>query len=187
MDIIVFAIIAIVLAYRLYTVLGREDGSVPQRATSTSSMKPEKAERSVDRLDLQLKRHNIPRFLKPAFSAIILKDPSFDFKDFLQGAEGAYDMILSHAAQGTLDQVKAYLSSKALKQLSAIPQLDRFRLKIADVAIVGAEAPIPQALITVQFKSTLQNEARLEDWVFSKDLGSSEPTWILNEIMTLKT
>lgn len=185
MDIIVFAIIAIGLCYRLYTVLGRDDGPVTQKATPSFNEAPIEKINPRDKLDQLMRRYNVPLFLKPAFSAILLKDPTFDFKDFLEGAEGAYDLILSHALQGHLDKVKSYISQAVKMQLSQLPLLERFRIKVLDIAIVNAEVAIPSASITVQFKSTVKDSNRVEDWVFARDLDSNDPTWILKEIITL--
>lgn len=187
MDIIVFAIIAIGLCYRLYTVLGRDDSPVPQKAASNFKEAPIEKINPRDKLDQLMRRYNVPLFLKPAFSAILLKDPTFDFKDFLEGAEGAYDMILSQALQGNLDEVQAYISPVVKAQLSKLSPLERFRIKILEAAIVSAEADIPHASITVQFKSTVKDNDRLEDWVFARDLDSNDPTWTLKEIISLGT
>jgi hypothetical protein len=185
MDIIVFAIIAIGLCYRLYTVLGRDDGSIPQKVVSDVPKSVIQKVNSRDKLDQLLRRYNIPLFLKPAFSAILLKDPTFDFKDFLEGAEGAYELILSHAFQGDLDKIQSYITPAVKAYLSQLPPLERFRIKVIAADIVGAEVDIPNASITVQFKSTVKDAQRLEDWVFARDLESEDPTWILKEIMTI--
>lgn len=186
MDIIIFAIIAIALCYRLYTVLGRDDGPIPQKVVSDVQKSTIEKVNPRDKLDQVLRRYNIPLFLKPAFSAILLKDPTFDFKDFLQGAEGAYELILTHALQGDLDKVQDYISLQVKTDLSQLPHLERFRIKVIAADIVAAEVDIPNASITVQFKSTIKDTPRLEDWVFARDLESEDPTWILKEIITIK-
>lgn len=185
MDIIVFAIVAIVLCYRLYTVLGRDEGLISQKVVSAVPRPTVEKINPRDKLDQLLRRYNIPLFLKPAFSAILLKDPTFDFKDFLEGAEGAYELILTHALQGDIDKVQDYISPRVKAHLSQLPHLERFRIKVIAADIVGAEVDIPNASITVQFKSTVKDSQRLEDWVFSRDLESKNPTWILTEILVL--
>ncbi|MDP3640829.1 MAG: hypothetical protein Q8R43_00100, partial [Alphaproteobacteria bacterium] len=67
-----------------------------------------------------------------------------------------------------------------------LPHLERFRIKVIAADIVAAEVDIPNASITVQFKSTIKDTPRLEDWVFARDLESEDPTWILKEIITIK-
>jgi predicted lipid-binding transport protein (Tim44 family) len=190
MDIIIFAIVAIILCYRLYTVLGRDDGPIPQSVSSnmTTKTKIEKANQP-DKLDQLLRRYNIPLFLKPAFSEILLKDPTFDFKDFLEGAEGAYELILKYAFLHDLAYVKDYVNGKAIDYLNQLSNIKTVRIHVTEVSIVGAEFHNPTALITVQFKSKIQDKSsssnRLEDWVFKRDLNSDTPTWILEEIITL--
>lgn len=186
MDIVVFAVIAILLCYRLYTVLGRDEGPIPQSATSINNQPPIEKVAPQTKLDRELRRYNIPLFLKPAFSEILLKDPSFDFKDFLEGAERAYEMIVTHALQGELKSISEYVGSKAVRQLEKLPKLERFRIKVSNVAIVDAEAHIPEASITVQFEAAVQGEPHQEDWVFKRDLDNENPTWILEEILCLK-
>lgn len=189
MDIIVFAIIAILLGYRLYTVLGRDDDPIPQKAAFNSQkIQPEQA-KPQDKLDRLLRKYNIPLFLKPTFSAILLKDPTFDFNDFLEGAEGAYELILTHALHHDLDKIQEYVAPKVQQSFNKLEKTERFRLKINEVTIVGAEFHDVTASITVQFKSIIQHSGtaleRLEDWTFSRNLDSSTLTWILTEIMPL--
>lgn len=185
MDIIIFAIIAVVLCYRLYTVLGRDDGSIPQQTVSDIQKSTIEKINPRDKLDQLLRRYTVPLFLKPAFSAILLKDPTFDFKDFLEGAEGAYELILSHALQGKIEKVQDYIHPHVKTVLSQLPHFERFRIKIIAADIVGAEVDIPNASITVQFKSIIKDTQRLEDWVFARDLENEDPTWILKEILTI--
>lgn len=185
LDTIIFSIIAIGLCYRLYTVLGRDDGSVPQKASLDLKKASFENINPRDKLDQSMRRYNVPLFLKPAFSAILLKDPTFDFKDFLEGAEGAYNLILSHAFQDELVNVQSYISPDVKVQLDKLPHLERFRIKVLEVVIVSADADIPNASITVQFKSTVKDTQRFEDWVFARNLDSDDPTWILKEIITL--
>ncbi len=78
MDIIIFAIIAIALCYRLYTVLGRDDGPIPQKVVSDVQKSTIEKVNPRDKLDQVLRRYNIPLFLKPAFSAILLTTMSRD-------------------------------------------------------------------------------------------------------------
>lgn len=189
MDIVIFAIIAIVLCYRLYTVLGRNEDSILEKASSSVYDPNLTKAPSEDKLDRLLKRYNIPAFLKPAFSAILLKDPTFDFKNFLTGAEGAYIMILTHAFEHKLEPIHNYISPAILSTLQTFQQMDRARIKIAGITIVNAEFTHPTASITVQFKATVHNKLtstnRLEDWVFARNLNDENPTWILKEMLPI--
>lgn len=186
MDIVVFAIVAILLCYRLYTVLGRDEVPISQSATSTNKHPPIGEAIPQTKLDRELHRYDVPLFLKPAFSEILLKDPSFDFKDFLDGAERAHVMIVTHALQGDLDRIRQYVGSKAARQLEKLPKLERFRIKVTNATIVDAEALIPEASITVQFEAVIQGDSLWEDWVFKRDLDNENPAWILEEILRLK-
>jgi predicted lipid-binding transport protein (Tim44 family) len=136
-----------------------------------------------------LRKYNVPLFLKPTFSAILLKEPTFDFRDFLEGAEGAYELILTHGLQHDLNKVQDYVDPKAQQVLSQLEKIERFRLKVNETTIVGAEFHNVTALITVQFKSFIQAKEivleRLEDWTFSRNLESNNPTWILTEVIPL--
>jgi predicted lipid-binding transport protein (Tim44 family) len=189
MDIIVFAIVALLLGYRLYTVLGRDDGPIPQNVSLTPKKSATEQVRARDKLDQLLRKYNVPLFLKPTFSAILLKEPTFDFRDFLEGAEGAYELILTHGLQHDLNKVQDYVDPKAQQVLSQLEKIERFRLKVNETTIVGAEFHNVTALITVQFKSFIQAKEivleRLEDWTFSRNLESNNPTWILTEVIPL--
>lgn len=186
MDTIVFAIIAVVLIYRLYSILGRDDTPIPQQASNTSS--EPRANKQPDKLELLLRRHNIPLFLKPAFAAILLKDSTFDFKHFLSGAESAYSMIVTHAFEHHWDEISDYIAEEVLKQLQkTLSSKQKVRVKVSDASIVDAEFKNPTGFITVQFKSKLQTRTatkeRLEDWLFMRDLEQDNPTWVLHKIV----
>lgn len=187
MDIILYAIIAVILIYRLYTVLGRDEGPIPEHVTNVRVNLPPKSK--PDKLDALLKRYNIPVFLKPAFSAIILKDPTFDFKEFLEGAEGAYEMILTKAFQHEEAELSNYVAASVLDSFKKFELHPRVRVKLIDTAIVNAEFHHPTAFITVQFKSRIQGRTstwdRMEDWVFSRNLDGNSITWVLKEILPL--
>ena len=185
MDIVVFAIIAVLLCYRLYTVLGRDEGPISRSAISTNKHPPIEKVIPQTKLDQELRRYNVPLFLKPAFSEILLKDTNFDFKDFIDGAERAHVMIVTHALQGDLDRIRQYVGSKAAHQLEKLPKLERFRIKVMNAAIVDAKALIPEASITVQFETVIQGDSLWEDWVFKRNLDNENPAWILEEIITL--
>lgn len=186
MDIILYAIIAVILIYRLYTVLGRDEEPIPEytnvKVNLQTKLKP-------DKLDVLLKRYNIPVFLKPTFSGIILKDPTFDFKDFLEGAEGAYEMILTKAFQHEGSELSNYVSTSVLDNFKKFDLHPRVRVKPLDISIVNAEFHNPTAFITVQFKSHIQARTstwdRMEDWVFSRNLEENSITWVLQEILPL--
>lgn len=187
MDIILYVIIAVVLIYRLYTVLGRDEGPIPEHIPNIGRNFQPKTK--PDKLDDLLKKYNIPVFLKSAFSAIFLKDPAFDFKYFLEGAESAYEMILTKAFQHEGAEISEYVSTNILESIKEFEFHPRVRVRILDIAIVNAEFQNPIASITVQFKSRIQGRTstweRMEDWVFSRNLGESSITWVLKEILPL--
>lgn len=187
MDIIVLALIAVLLCYRLYTVLGRDEGATSRAGTPPVNQLSAEKIIPQTKLDREVRRFNIPMFLKPVFSSILLKDPSFEFKDFLDGAERAHEMIVSHALQGEVKKISEYVNPKALQHLEQLPKLERFRIKVTSVSIVDAEVHIPEASITVQFQVSVHGESRQEDWVFKRNLDSKNPAWVLEEILTLKT
>ena len=133
-------------------------------------------------------------------------DRSFSEKQFLNGAAGAFQMILSAYAEGDLAKLKRLLGYDLLQSFTQSVQqrsqdgeslsitLDELR----DVRIVGAKVFDNTASVTVEFQSTQtriltdSDGTTIEDedtgtrdlidiWTFERDLTLDDPNWKLAE------
>lgn len=121
-ELIIYALIAIFFAYRLYTVLGKTNGDEKARASEMASfiekLKAEKDQgKSVKSIVLDLK----PAELKPEEVAAHLKDdveaarkidPTFLLAKFVEGAANAFEMVIKAFAEGKREVLKFLLSKE---------------------------------------------------------------------------
>lgn len=135
MDIIIYAIIAAVLAYRLYTILGQRDDGERRQRPNPFAMKiqqdkerdaararpPERKQDDEDILAFPLnpaqrEEHSnplsvtaalpAPESLAGGLYAIRMADPGFDEKQFVKGARMAFEMIVHAFAASERDALR---------------------------------------------------------------------------------
>lgn len=199
-DIIIFAVIAVLLVLRLRSVLGQRSGYDEQPSRDKRFDKESADVISIDsgrRADFA-DGHGLDALRKV--------DRSFSEKQFLNGAAGAFEMILSAYADGDLAKLKRLLGYDLLQSFTQSVQqrsqdgetlsitLDELR----DVRIVGAKVFDNTASVTVEFQSTQtriltdSDGTTIEDedtgtrdlidiWTFERDLTLDDPNWKLAE------
>lgn len=199
-DIIIFAVIAVLLVLRLRSVLGQRSGYDEQPSRDNRFDKGSADVISIDsgrRADFA-DGHGLDALRKV--------DRSFSEKQFLNGAAGAFQMILSAYADGDLAKLKRLLGYDLLQSFTQSVQqrsqdgeslsitLDELR----DVRIVGAKVFDNTASVTVEFQSTQMriltdsDGTTIEDedtgtrdlidiWTFERDLTLDDPNWKLAE------
>ena len=112
-QLLVLAGIAVFLILRLRNVLGSREGfeksatPLPGPETSRTRKGFEVIEGGPDRdiIDHAPEGSEAAK----ALAAMKLIEPSFSVSDFLQGARGAYEMILTAFDKGELDRIKPFL------------------------------------------------------------------------------
>ena len=199
-DIIIFAVIAVLLVLRLRSVLGQRSGYDEQPSRDNRFDKGSADVISIDsgrRADIA-EGHGLDALRKA--------DRSFSEKQFMNGAAAAFEMILSAYAEGDLAKLKRLLGYDLLQSFTQSVQqrgqdgevlsitLDELR----DVRIVGAKVFDNTASVTVEFQSTQtriltdKDGATIEDedtgtrdlidiWTFERDLTLGDPNWKLAE------
>ncbi len=220
---IVFFAIAVMIFVRLYGVLGQKTGSEqppfrPTEKTETPDdgsagndnvvqlpRNPEAASRDVPRPTPEIPADTPPESsLSAALRAIMAAERGFDVGRFLDGAKGAYEMIVTAYANGDRRTLKNLLSREVLDSFSAGIDEREKRGEKVEFTFVGidkadlAEAAVKagKAEITVRFAAKViqvtrkadgtvveGDPARLTDlvdvWTFARDLGASDPNWRL--------
>ena len=199
-QIVIFAAIAGFFLYRLYTVLGRRTGHEPEPG---SIQKPQEA------IDAP-KEGPRPAFTGPAaagMEAIRRVDKSFDPDEFLNGAKGAYEMIVTAFAEGDRDTLKRFTASNVYdryeKAIAAREVKDQKQVtdivRIAQAEIESAELVGKTARVKVHFEAdlatvvtdkdgqTIEGDASqivttTEGWTFERDAGARDPNWVLARV-----
>ncbi len=220
-DIVFFAMIAAFLVLRLRSVLGRRNGheggprdlfqgreSLGNDATGDQSDDnvvplPNLVDNDDDD-DFVSTGSEADDFLAAGIQRIKDADPDFKAKEFLSGANGAFEIILSSYASGEVDTLKPLLKAdvfdnfaKAIKDREQDGHiLDDTLIRIKSTDIVEALIENRVVLITVKFISeqinTLLDENKdviegdpntinevTDFWTFSRDLSSRDPNWTL--------
>lgn len=141
-----------------------------------------------------------------ALAAIKRAEPDFSVGEFLQGARGAYEMILMGFERGELDDLVPFLSRDVFESFDEVVQLrERDGLKVEanfvglrEIAVTGArfDSALREAEVTVRFVGELTSVVRdregkvvegdanrikqeRDTWTFSRIVGSDNPNWRL--------
>jgi predicted lipid-binding transport protein (Tim44 family) len=171
-DIILLALLAGFIAFRLYSVLGRRTGH--ERTREEQLRMPDGAEPNPKPAPSKDNVVTLPERptssgagavgagpLARALMEIKLADRSFDTERFLSGARGAYEMIVTAFARGERDVLKPLLSDdvfetfeRAIKAREARQvRVDFTFLKLKGARVSGAELKGNTAEVTVTFES----------------------------------
>ncbi len=203
---ILFAIAAFVL-FRLKSVIGTRTGyEAPPDYLSREQTMPQQP-RPVDEEDEdEVMGHPVPEAAKPALARMREVDPDFSLPGFLDGARGAYEMILMAyeagdraTLKGLLDEdvYKAFEGVIAEREAAGLTVEARF-VGVRDVRLEAAafDPATGDGDLTLRFVGELvtavrdadgrivegdPNEVRRQTdvWTFSRDMGSRDPNWLL--------
>jgi len=182
--ILIAAMVAGVVLFRLYTVLGRRTGHEPQPDNGRpASPSPLQTARAPAQLELPPEGACARGLLD-----IELADPSFDRDHFLKGARTAYEIIQKAYADADRLALRPLLSDDVYaafeRELSARPGATARLTGINDTRIVGAELTGKLADITVAFRAGFAGpdgapREVVDHWSFARTIGATDPNWIL--------
>jgi predicted lipid-binding transport protein (Tim44 family) len=206
--IILLAMVAGVILFRLYSVLGRRTGNERepndrfQRAGGATE--PAKKADNVIPLPQRTAADNASDPVKRGLLDIKLADRNFETDHFIAGARQAYEMIVTAFARGDRDTLHRLLSEDVYKAFEhAIADREAKKLKteftfigLKDASITVATLKNRIADITMsfaaQFHSVTRDEAGhavegdanetrevTDAWTFARDTSSSDPNWML--------
>jgi predicted lipid-binding transport protein (Tim44 family) len=210
--IVIFAAIAAFLGLRLYAVLGKRTGH--EQTFTAPEDKPVPAingeQPKSDTPDRSRTNDVTPPVLEESASAglraIAAADRNFSPETFVEGAKGAYRMILEAYWAGKLDDVAAYMAEDVreafadadAERVKAGEMLDNRLITIERAVISAAELNRGFAQVTVRFDAdiaavTRDTEGRVtagslsdavsshDVWTFSREIRASDPNWVLTD------
>ena len=114
LDIIIFAIIAIFLVYRLKNILGQNSEGNDQNNKIDIG---EKHFNNVVKLGNKQSDLNKPKTHNNSISEI---DPTFDEKEFLKGAQNFFEMVIDCFVKGNLDDIMNFIDVKLIKNFQSV-------------------------------------------------------------------
>ncbi len=194
LELIIFAGLAAIVLYQLYSVLGRRVGRQPEDSAAEAAGGPSARplDRPTDPLDDGLALTGL--------AAIRNKDPSFDVTRFLAGAKSAYEMIVRSFAEGDKPTLKNLLAPSVMESFESVidqreqegrtESVEFFHAPRADLEkadLVAGE----KAQVTVRFLAEFRNRSKgpegeavddrrtAELWTFERNLSSRDPNWML--------
>lgn len=194
LELIIFAGLAAIVLFQLYSVLGRRKGLQPEDrpAVEVAARTARAPERLAEPIDDGVELTGL--------AAVKSLDPSFDLNRFLAGSRSAYEMIVKAFAEGDKATLKNLLAPQVLEGFeAAIDQRaaesrtetveffspPRADLERADV-IEGDLAQLKVRFLA-EFRSRtkgpegegVDDRRTAELWTFERRLTSRDPNWML--------
>ncbi|KNG93708.1 Tim44/TimA family putative adaptor protein [Pseudaestuariivita atlantica] len=210
LQLLVLAGIAVFLILRLKSVLGTREGfekPPAERTAATSSRRERSFEVIEGGPDPDITDH-VPSGSPSADALARMKavEPDFGVSDFLQGARGAYEMILMGFERGELAEIKPFLSDDVYESFAEVVEARESQGLKVEAEFVGireltlSEAEFDEATnlaeITVRFVSEMTSVVRdaggtivegeagkikrqKDVWTFARTMGRDDPNWQL--------
>ena len=213
-EIVIIAMVAAFLGLRLYSVLGR-------RAEHEEQPLPPRFEPKEPRLEAPRGAPAeaggagaAPRIMVPGVTPAIERgireiaaaDRHFDMLAFVEGAKGAYKMVLEAFWRGDREALAQLCDGDVLESFTAeIDEreaagntFDYKLVRIEDAVVVAANYQAPMARIAIRFTADIAAVTRnaeglviagsLNDavetcdlWTFSRNVQSTSPDWLVDE------
>lgn len=198
--IVVFAVIAAVVLFQLYNVLGKKVGRQPEQDARSKPAAAAPAAAGAEPAS-----NGRPNVLDAVTLASIAglkaRDPNFDPIRFLDGARQAHETIVRAYAAGDRETLKPLLTPTVMASFEAgiAAREARGETEVAeflhparaDLELASAEDN--RATAKVRFLAELRNrvtpagegEEQVEErrvaelWTFERTLGASDPNWVL--------
>ncbi|MGV1916668.1 Tim44/TimA family putative adaptor protein [Rhizobium sp. 22-785-1] len=213
-----FLVAAVLIFFQLRSVLGRRTGNEKPPFDPFSAREAAKAPNDDNKVVTLAKRGETDenRFagvdmiappgsaLNDSLRQLIESDPSFQPKEFLNGARMAYEMIVMAFADGDRDTLKNLLSKEVYDGFdAAISEREKRgevvkstfvgieKIDITQATVRGSEEQITLRIISQLISATYNKDGKLVDgdaenvsevddiWTFSRDIRSRDPNWKL--------
>lgn len=203
-QIILFAVIAAVVLFQLYNVLGKKVGRQPEedaRAQPRNKIGSEGPDAPANAASGQ------GQVLDPvtlaAVAGLKARDPAFDPHRFLEGARQAHETIVRGYAEGDREALKPLLTPVVMTSFEAgmadreargeqerveFPHTPRADLELATVE---GERAVAKVRFLSELRQTINagaGEPRVEErrtaeiWTFERPLNASDPNWVLARV-----
>jgi predicted lipid-binding transport protein (Tim44 family) len=212
-EIVILALIAAFLGLRLYSVLGRraehEEEPVPtrfERGEGVNAPRPAAPATAPELPRTSRDLAGFPPAIEQGLREISAADRRFDLLSFLEGAKGAYAMVLEAFWRGDKDDLRQLCDDDVYQSFSAEidareaagETLDHRLIRIEDTVVHSARLDGRMARIAVSFTADIAAVTRDKDgtvvagslddaiesrdiWTFARDVTSATPDWVLDE------
>jgi len=209
LEILLFAVVAGVILFRLYTVLGRRTGQEqppPERLRLSGNAPAEPVKDNVVALPSragQIADRPADPVARGLFD-IKLADKGFETEHFIAGAKSAYELIVTAFARGDRTQLRPLLGGEVFAAFESVIAGREQRkehveftfvgfkdVKIVHAALKGRAAEITIAIGAQFISATLGGDGQLLEgdaksvrdvtdvWTFTRDVRARDPNWLL--------
>ena len=193
LELVIFAVLAAVVLYNLYAVLGRRIGRQPGQTAQAAT-----AGAAVPRTPA-LPEAPGPDVAVTGLAAVRARDPGFDLDTFAQGAKTAYQTIVRAFAAGDRETLKGLISppvmagferAMAAREAEGRSETAEF-LHPPRADVETGELTDDVAQVRVRFLAEFRSRSKgpegettadrrtAEVWTFERDLNSRDPNWTL--------
>lgn len=202
---IIFIALSAFIAYRLYSVLGSRTGEERQRdVEGLQRARTREAREETPSAPPEMEPAKPLPPVSAAAEPLRAADPAFDEREFIDGAKGAYEMIVEAFASGDLKSVRRFIAAPvfdAFKAAAGVRESEGRRAdlkfvgveqaKIVSAHVVGGEASASVEFLSNQVRATYDRDGKLVEgdpnridlvkdlWTFSRQLSSNDPNWTL--------
>lgn len=179
LDIILFAMLAAFLIYRLGSVLGKRTGHEQHRPemfgrggrSRDSGQSDDNVISLPDRAGEKVEPEKPQTPLEAALTRIKIADRRFDEKSFLEGARAAFEMVVNSFAAGDTETLRNLLSDEVYENFAAVIREREANKQTHETTVVGidqaeiieAELDGRRAIVTVKYVSEQVNATRAAD------------------------
>jgi predicted lipid-binding transport protein (Tim44 family) len=211
-QIVILAMIAAFLGLRLYSVLGRraehEEEHVPKRVEQREGARQayQTATPATDTLPRPQEVIGYSAPIEQGLRAIAAADRRFDLAAFMEGAKGAYRLVLEAFWRGDKEELKELCDDDVYESFAAAidarekagETLENRLIRIEETALHAASLDGDIARIAVVFTADVAALTRDKDgnmiagslndavesrdiWTFSRHVNAVGPDWLLDE------
>ena len=199
-DIIIFAIIAIFLVYRLKSILGQNSDVNEQNNKIDIGEKD-----FTNVVKLGNKKSDVNE-AKIKMDSLYSEDPNFNEKEFLKGAQNFFEIVIDCFVKGDLKNIKMYIDDKLIKNFQLVIDerlqeeeslkiniVKMISIQIKDVKKLNNFLRVSVLFESEQIKVLKDKKGKIIDgdqkksilvkdlWTFEKKIQSKDLNWILVE------
>ncbi|MCP5412812.1 MAG: Tim44/TimA family putative adaptor protein [Alphaproteobacteria bacterium] len=187
----VAAMVAGIVCFRLFQVLGRRTGHEPTAQQRKDQQGQDQQNEGRLAAPAALEAPKVQRPSSGGLVEIQLADRKFDISHFVAGAREAYARIVRAFAAGERDQLAPLVSPQVLEAFEGAMAARGDVVPAAfntlhDARVAGATLEGRHAEITVMFRAEFAPAAEggapqdvTDVWTFARDLDSADPNWTL--------
>jgi predicted lipid-binding transport protein (Tim44 family) len=197
LELIIFAGLAAIVLYQLYSVLGRRVGRQPEDQPAAAAAAAVRTPERAPELDAD------EGVALTGLAAVRAKDPTFDVSRFLSGAKGAYELIVKSFAVGDRATLRNLLAPRVMAgfdtaiaareaegRTETVEFLHPPRADLEKAEVAGSDL----ARLTVRFLAEFRSRTKgpegegvddrrtAELWTFERNLKSRDPNWVLTHV-----